>query len=219
MKTTKISLQNILSRSLIVGVLFGAITAILVVIAAKNDKESARNNVLIVIAGMTTIASLAAFEQYRENQDKDSLVEISFNEGFVNSIIYSQKTRSLEKNVERETTKSKILPWDLSLSQLISEDNSLALARLRIELEQELRKIAYHNNIDINNRPLGLVSLARELASKAILPSLWVKAIEEIVSVCDRAIHGTKISDNTAASVIRVGSQMLEELRLVSAIN
>jgi hypothetical protein len=129
-------------------------------------------NTILLKAGMTTIASLAAFEQYRENQDKDSLVEIS-----------------------------------------------LALARLRIELEQELRKIAYHNNIDINNRPLGLVSLARELASKEILPSLWVKAIEEIVSVCDRVIHGTKISDNTAASVIRVGSQMLEELRLVSAIN
>jgi hypothetical protein len=214
MKKAKI-FQARSSRSLLVGILFGLVTAFLLILAAKNEKKSAIDKVLIVVAGMTTIASLAAFEQFRESETQAPSGEIYFNEPFVSSMIFEKL--SLEKDKSQEVPKPKSLPWDLSLGQLVSEDNSLGLARLRIEIEQEIRRIAYSNKIDINNRPLGVLALTQELVSRKILPSIWLEALRDIVSVCDRAIHGAIISDDTANSVVRVGIQLLEQLRLLSA--
>ncbi len=35
------------------------------------------------------------------------------------------------------------------------------------------------------------------------------------LSVCNQAIHGAEVLDDIAASIVRVGSQLLEQLRLV----
>ena len=106
-------------------------------------------------------------------------------------------------------------PWDLSLGQLVGSDNSLALAKLRMELERELRHIAYNNQTDISSRPLGVTGIAQELVSRKILPPTWLGALKEITYVCNRAVHGTEVPDDIAASVVRVGGQLLEQLRSV----
>ena len=106
-------------------------------------------------------------------------------------------------------------PWDLSLGQLVGSDNSLALAKLRMELERELRHIAYNNQTDISSRPLGVTRIAQELVSRKILPPTWLGALKEITYVCNQAVHGTEVPDDIAASVVRVGGQLLEQLRSV----
>ena len=103
-------------------------------------------------------------------------------------------------------------PWDLSLGQLVGSDNSLALAKLRMELERELRHIAYNHQTDISSRPLGVTGMAEELVSRKILPATWLGALKEITHVCNQAVHGTEVPDEIAASVVRVGGQLLEQL-------
>jgi hypothetical protein len=58
----------------------------------------------------------------------------------------------------------------VTAGQLIGADNALALARLRMDIECELRRIALETQIDLSLRPVGIKALARELVSKEVLP-------------------------------------------------
>ena len=198
--------------SLAVGGFLSLLTAGLLFLVAQDRMTPEVNQVLVLISGMTTIAALTAFQQSTENRTSSSFVHISFNEILVSQSL-SEGLKSTDKTpVDGETVAE---PWDLSLGQLVGLDNSLALAKLRMELERELRHIAYNNQTDINSRPLGVTRMAQELVSRKILPATWLGPLNEITFVCNQAVHGTEVSDDIAASVVRVGVQLLEQLRSV----
>ena len=198
--------------SLAVGGFLSLLTAGLLFLVAQDRMTPEVNQVLVLISGMTTIAALTAFQQSTENRTLSSFVHISFNEILVSQSL-SEGLKSTDKTpVDGETVAE---PWDLSLGQLVGLDNSLALAKLRMELERELRHIAYNNQTDINSRPLGVTRMAQELVSRKILPATWLGPLNEITFVCNQAVHGTEVSDDIAASVVRVGVQLLEQLRSV----
>jgi hypothetical protein len=67
-------------------------------------------------------------------------------------------------------TPNSLPPWDLTAGQLIGADHALALARLRMDIERELRRIALETQIDLSLRSVGIKALARELVSKEVLP-------------------------------------------------
>ena len=198
--------------NLVVGGFLFLLTAGLLFLVAQDRIAPEVNQVLVLISGMTTIAALTAFQQSVENSTSPSLVHVSFNEVLVSQSL-SEGLKSTDKPpVDGETV---VEPWDLSLGQLVGSDNSLALAKLRMELERELRHIAYNNQTDISARPLGVTRMAEELVSRKILPATWLGALKEITHVCNQAVHGTEVPDNIAASVVRVGGQLLEQLRSV----
>ena len=198
--------------NLAVGGFLFLLTAGLLFLVAQDRIAPEVNQVLVLISGMTTIAALTAFQQSVENSTSPSLVHVSFNEVLVSQSL-SEGLKSTDKPpVDGETV---VEPWDLSLGQLVGSDNSLALAKLRMELERELRHIAYNNQTDISARPLGVTRMAEELVSRKILPATWLGALKEITHVCNQAVHGTEVPDNIAASVVRVGGQLLEQLRSV----
>ena len=200
------------AHSLAVGGFLSLLTAGLLFLVAQDRMTPEVNQVLVLISGMTTIAALTAFQQSTENRTSSSFVHISFNEILVSQSL-SEGLKSTDKTpVDGETVAE---PWDLSLGQLVGLDNSLALAKLRMELERELRHIAYNNQTDINSRPLGVTRMAQELVSRKILPATWLGPLNEITFVCNQAVHGTEVSDDIAASVVRVGVQLLEQLRSV----
>ena len=204
--------KNRPAYSLAVGGFLALLTAGLLFLVAQDRIAPEVNQVLVLISGMTTIAALTAFQQSVENSTSPSLVHVSFNEVLVSQSL-SEGLKSTDKpSVDGETV---VEPWDLSLGQLVGSDNSLALAKLRMELERELRHIAYNNQTDISARPLGVTRMAEELVSRKILPATWLGALKEITHVCNQAVHGTEVPDNIAASVVRVGGQLLEQLRSV----
>lgn len=205
-------------RSIIAGLILASVTACLLIVVGKNETISGTNQVLIIISGMTTVAALSAFDRFIERNQKTSspVDEILFDEvligkGFV-EIATSESRSDRQKD---EVSVPQPLPWDLSLNQLVGVDNSLALAQLRIEIERQLRRIAYEHKMDISIRPIGIVGLAQELVYREHIPAAWLGVLKEINTVCSRAIHGLEISDEQANSVLRVGGQMLEQLRLV----
>lgn len=202
-------------HSLIIGVLLASVTAYLLFTTGKTGALSGIEQALVIIAGMTAVSALSAFEQFMTSRTASLATDLSFNEAVV-----SRSIEAFEENstitVEAEISRPTPLPWDLSLGQLVGADNSLALAKLRIDIERELRRIAYDNQIDVGTRPLGVLSLARELIAKEVLPAAWLETLREITSVCNQAIHGAEVPNDMAASVVRVGGQLLERLRLVS---
>ena len=198
--------------SLVVGSFLALLTGGLLFLVAQDRMTTEVNHVLMIIAGMTTVAALTAFQQSVENSTASSFVHISFNELNVSRILSEGPKATDSSPVDRE---GRAEPWDLSLGQLVGSDNSLALAKLRMELERELRHIAYNHQTDISSRPLGVTGIAQELISRKILPPTWLGALKEITVVCNRAVHGTEVPDDIAASVVRVGGQLLEQLRSV----
>lgn len=168
------------------------------------------DQVLMIIAGMTTIAALTAFQRFVENSTSSSFVHISFNEVLVNQSLSEGFTAP---NAIPVDGKRRTESWDLSLAQLVGSDNSLALAKLRMEPERELGHIAYNHQTDSSSCPLGVTGVAQDFVSRKILPPTWLGALKEITSFCNQAVHGTEVLEDIAASVVKVGGQLLEQLR------
>ena len=149
--------------SLAVGGFLTLLTAGLLFLVAQDSIASEVDQVLVLIAGMTTVAALTAFQQSVENSTASSFVHISFNELNVSRILSEGPKATDSSPVDGER---RVEPWDLSLGQLVGSDNSLALAKLRMELERELRHIAYNNQDryqlssvrDYKNRPRACFS-------------------------------------------------------------
>ncbi len=197
--------------SLVIGSFFALLTAGLLFLFAQDRIASEVNQVLMIIAGMTTVAALTAFQQSGENRTSLSSLHVSFNEISVSQSLSEGLTTPDPSPVDGEKAEE---PWDLRIENLVGLDNSLALAKLRMDLERELRHIAYKNHISFHSS--GVTRIARELVSQEILPTAWFRALREIIYVCNHAIHGeTEVPDDIAASVVRVGGQLLEQLRSV----
>lgn len=204
--------KNRAAYSLAVGGFLSLLTAGLLFLVAQDRMTTEVNQVLVLISGMTTIAALTAFQQSVESSGSPSFVHVSFNEVLASQSLSEGHTIPDSSPIDGEKVAE---PWDLSLGQLVGSDNSLALAKLRMELERELRHIAYNNQTDISSRPLGVTGIAQELVARKILPPTWLGALKEITTVCNQAVHGTEVPDDIAASVVRVGGQLLEQLRFV----
>ena len=205
--------KNRAAYSLAVGGFLSLLTAGLLFLVAQDRMTPEVNQILVLISGMTTVAALTAFQQSVENSTSPSFVDVSFNEALVSQSLSEGDTRLNPSPADGEKVAE---PWDLSLGQLVGSDNSLALAKLRMELERELRHIAYNNQTDISSRPLGVTKIAQELVSREILPPTWLGPLKEITHVCNHAIHGeTEVPDDIAASVVSVGGELLEQLRSV----
>lgn len=105
------------------------------------------------------------------------------------------------------------LDWEPTLGQLVGIDPSLALAKLRLDLERELRRIANETRIDVSLRPISIAQLSRELIERDTLPAAYASAIQEITAVANGAIHGRDVPIDMAVEVISVGGQLVEQLR------
>lgn len=204
--------------SVFVGVFLAAVTALMLGIVEKTEMTSGIDQVLVIISGMTIIAALSAFKRVGTQIPASAYsgMDISFNETWISETL---STETQSPNILVNKTYQLYLqpsPWDVSLDRLVGTDNSLALAKLRLEIERELRRIAYQNEIDIGSRPIGVLRLAEELVSKELIPAIWLGGLKEIISVCNQAVHGIEVSDEVAASVVRVGRQLLEKICLLS---
>jgi hypothetical protein len=101
-------------------------------------------------------------------------------------------------------------PWDLTLRDTFVLDRALALAKLRIELERELRRIAAESRLTPPNRVMGAGELLRLLTEASVLDDqALVAAVGEVLRVANAALHGATVSEEAASRVIAVGSSLV----------
>jgi hypothetical protein len=100
-----------------------------------------------------------------------------------------------------------------NIKALVESDPVLALAKLRMELERILNHIyrATHKG-ERHDHFIPIGRLAHTLYSKELIPKDIARTTREVVSICNRAMHGEDIRQKDAESVIESGSFLLYEL-------
>jgi hypothetical protein len=79
------------------------------------------------------------------------------------------------------------------ISTLVESDPILALAKLRIELEKGLNRLFRMTHKDDKSKKAAPMQLIHRLSSKEILPQDIARTTREVMSICNRAIHGEDI--------------------------
>jgi cell fate (sporulation/competence/biofilm development) regulator YlbF (YheA/YmcA/DUF963 family) len=96
-----------------------------------------------------------------------------------------------------------------SILELSKSDQIVALAKLRIELEKIITQIADTTN-NSSRQPLGRT--LRQLTSQDVIPHHIGSPLIEVIGICNRAIHGEAIDEQSAESIVELGVDLLEEL-------
>jgi hypothetical protein len=97
-----------------------------------------------------------------------------------------------------------------SIKSLAKTDYILALAKLRMELEKVIRR--YHRLAIKQDSSNPIRVLLNELAADKKIELPLLKSINDIVAVCNRAIHGEVITQSNANIVLESGTTILDDL-------
>jgi len=119
---------------------------------------------------------------------------------------------SVEQAEKAESAgEAKILPFEtfnLSVVRgLLDSDPILALAALRIEIEKKLRSAA--DFLDLSTRDkLSISKLIEGVSRKELLSFEQITALQKIVNMCNKAIHGSLISGEEAKEIIDLAEEL-----------
>lgn len=94
--------------------------------------------------------------------------------------------KEIEKNVDisSQDTSEKEYFIDFGI-----EDPTFILAEMRINIEKILREICVKNDININDRPIGIIQISRILLNNKIISKEDFSIISDIVGILNRAVH------------------------------
>lgn len=115
------------------------------------------------------------------------------------------------------------VPWEIDPLRTVGIDNSLALAKLRVEIEQELRRFHF---LELNGESpnsattewslLSAHEIIEELERNEKMSAEWRLEMNDVIATCDHAIHGEAVSTDRALQAIRSGEELLHRLWLPS---
>ncbi len=99
------------------------------------------------------------------------------------------------------------------LRGILDYDPTLALAKLRIEIERDLAEIlAIKGDSGVPPRPRGVVGMMNSLLRIGVIDKPTADATRTIVAVLNQAVHGARIEPDEAAEVIDAGIRLLDRL-------
>jgi hypothetical protein len=94
--------------------------------------------------------------------------------------------------------------------RIADEDPNLALAGLRIQIENKLRKIAASKGIDAEKKGLG--QLLSVLSREGALTNEEQSVLRDLVGLLNLAVHGAEVDKQTANWAMDVGPRLLSGL-------
>jgi hypothetical protein len=112
-------------------------------------------------------------------------------------------------DADRETEQ----PQDeLGVIELTERDPPLGLAKLRMDLERETRRIYQQRIPRPAVRGLALGMMVRELVREEALPREIAAPLQDVLGLANRAIHGEYVQREAAEEIAEVGVRVLEAL-------
>lgn len=97
---------------------------------------------------------------------------------------------------------------------LTRNDPQLGLAKLRIELEQALKALVRVSDVPLPSRRYASVrKMAGALQLAGVLPTEIAGAIDDIVPLANRAVHGERVRSSDAQELAELGVRVIEELK------
>ena len=120
---------------------------------------------------------------------------------------------NVEKSLLSKNSKKKPQP-EIRLGigailDLVTFDPIIALAKIRIELEKTLNRLAIASEIQVET---SLSRLIQTLSSHGIILPNISKSLIEVMHICNRAIHGETISEQSAKTMVNLGVALLKEI-------
>lgn len=192
------------------------VMAALLAIVQISPAGSALGATAAVLAGMAAFSALNGLQRYFDPPGAAPIVRITINENLLRAALDAWP-KDVRSDRARHSAWEPESPWDVDLRQFLATDPSLALAKLRIDIERELRRIAFESRLlDDRARSLGVGQLARELVAQQYLPPDLDAILRDILPALNSAIHGSEIGRETAAAAARIGGDLLSLLRGVS---
>jgi hypothetical protein len=137
--------------------------------------------------------------------------------GPVSAEIGTREARELRRTaadlplVTRRTQLSAPTPTsEPTIDELIARDPPLGLAKLRIELEQELRRLYYRGDTTpaLGRQP-SLSQMTRTLRERQVLPPEIAGPLEDVIGLANRAVHGAYVAPDAAGEIADVGLRVL----------
>jgi hypothetical protein len=100
-----------------------------------------------------------------------------------------------------------------SFENIASEDNNLALAGLRIEIESKLQKLAsLHDISHIPRHKSSVRRLAESLRRAEVLTSSEVNVLMDLLPLLNKAVHGAKVDPDACQVALEMGKDILSAL-------
>lgn len=126
-----------------------------------------------------------------------------------------QAEESLPALAPSDTPTAEIGQTAAAVKALADTDPTVALAKLRIELETRLRRLYNRVNSDVSQqrRPMPLAYVIRELTAAEIFTSQFGSSLREVIAICNRAIHGEDIRGVDARQIVDAGIDLLLALQ------
>lgn len=121
--------------------------------------------------------------------------------------------KSIEEKVEKIPHTDKVLRNKKgdNLDQLIEDDPTLAMAKLRIEIEKRVKFLS-GVYLQESQKQFSLNKLLFGLSKNNIINQNLISLIKEVLFVANRAIHGESIEKKEAVRLIEYGRRIIEEL-------
>lgn len=99
---------------------------------------------------------------------------------------------------------------EYSFQLVADEDPNLALAGLRIEIENRLVKLAESRDIEVRRSSAG--RLMRLLSQKEVLSPHQRSVLEDLIGTLNAAVHGAEVDERSAEWAMDVGPRLLKAL-------
>ena len=98
--------------------------------------------------------------------------------------------------------------------QLLRDDPRLALAKVRIELEEALRRLyAQTTDPEPDWRRLSLGRMVDGLAKREAISPQIAGALRDVIGLANRAVHGEHVEPSTAQELVTLGLRLVAELQ------
>lgn len=193
-----------------IATVLGGIVGGLLFVVFKVHVSGDLSNVLMILVGMLSVSSLSTLSGVY-GRDAPLTMKVSFD--------LNEARRKLEnvlavdfRDISDATTVI-TLPWEPTADRLLQEDPVLALAKLRIDIERELRRIAFEAKIEFDLKRISINKLLESLIKVGVIEPNIVSAIRDVLPVCNQAVHGGDINANIALQVLSVGDDIVLALR------
>lgn len=205
------------SANVVLATAFFSLTLLLLLMATLHTLEELQL-VLACFAGASAMAAMSLLLRDEAPLRGPSRVNVTFNTAVV--------ARSIEQGMDllgparlSQPPSYESVPEELSPRRFVGRDNALALAYLRLELERTLALLIDQYAIVLSSkaRTMSARDIVRVLMQRELVPEGIGQSILEVLSVCNQAMHGGKVSDETAVAVVSAGEELLRYLHALRA--
>lgn len=167
--------------------------------------------VFMIVLGMLSVAAVMAILRAMDAGIKTPLISITFNEASASARIRTVEAEVIDAEyTDRRDYDSES---DFSPAALAGRDNNLALAKLRMDLEQQILDVARRSELSEPYMPFNASKIFNLLVERDVLPIELESVWKEVMSACNKAIHGGSVDDETTSSIVRVGIKLITTIR------